>query len=136
MHAYMVKLNTWIGMIIKFRIEANSGWGMCIGWGGVERSVIRVRYTGSFTFIYNVPALMLDNGCIATCDIIFWTLCLSELFCNKYWKEHANELREEEVRDLVLLCQPKRKLQWIVSADYPIRSWEVTVPRVILTYFH
>lgn len=71
-------------MIIKFRIEANSGQGMYMQWGGVERSVIRVRYTGSFTYIYSVPALMLDNVYMATCDPIFDTLCISELFFNKY----------------------------------------------------
>lgn len=71
-------------MIIKFRIEANSGQGMYMGWGGVEQSVIRMKYTGSFPQIYSVPALMLDNLYMATCDAIFDTLCISELFFNKY----------------------------------------------------
>ena len=79
---------------------------------------------------------MLDNLYMATCDAIFDTLCISELFFNKYWKEHANEVRGEEDRDLVLPCQPNRKSQWIVSAAYPVRSWEVIVPRLILTYSH
>lgn len=78
---YGKTMKTWLGMIIKFRIEANSGWGMYMGWGGVEQSVIRVFHckykwnTRSFTYIYNVPVLMLDDAYMATCDIIF-ELCI------------------------------------------------------------
>lgn len=68
-------------IITKFRIETKSGQAVCVG--RAEGNTNRTRYLGSFTCIYSALFLKLVGMYMTACYIIFYTLYISKIFCDK-----------------------------------------------------